>query len=199
MPARSTSPAPWLTGFLRSNWQELRKAESTWRKSQIDSDLHSYLSLLSKFSLEVTAAKSSFYREKLETSESNPHAVLQLIKSSNPTTCPLDPIPSALFQSISKDLLPFITFLINKSLSSGEVPSTFKTTRVFPILKKPTLDSSDANKYRLVSLLSFLSKILEHAVCHQLSLFLTQNQLQDPNQSGFKPAHSTETALIRVT
>ncbi|KAL7881592.1 hypothetical protein AOLI_G00084400 [Acnodon oligacanthus] len=55
-------------------------------------------------------------------------AVLQLIKSSNPTTCLLDPIPSALFQSISKDLLPFITFLINKSLSSGEVPSTPTTT-----------------------------------------------------------------------
>ncbi|KAL7875959.1 hypothetical protein AOLI_G00109220, partial [Acnodon oligacanthus] len=101
-------------------------------------------------------------------------AVLQLIKSSNPTTCPLDPIPSALFQSISKDLLPFITFLINKSLSSGEVPSAFKTTSVLPILKNPTLDSSDANNCR-------------------------PNQLQDPNQSGFKPAHSTETVLIAVT
>ncbi|KAL7860707.1 hypothetical protein AOLI_G00170560 [Acnodon oligacanthus] len=46
------------------------------------------------------------------------------------------------------DLLPFITFLINKSLSSGEVPSAFKTARVLPVLKKPTLDSSDANNYR---------------------------------------------------
>ncbi|XP_037388705.1 uncharacterized protein LOC119262025 [Pygocentrus nattereri] len=204
--------------------------------------LHSYQSLLSKFSLEVTAAKSSFYKGKLEASACDPRklfnifsslltpppppapcsltpedfvtffeekvdripqsfpsvptpstrphhlildpldcfsslstdAVLQLIKSSNPTTCPLDPIPSALFQSISEDLLPFITFLINESLTSGEVPATFKMASVLPILKKPTLDSSDVNNYR-------------------------PNQLQDPNQSGFKPAHSTETALVAVT
>uniref|UniRef100_A0A3B1J3V1 Reverse transcriptase domain-containing protein n=1 Tax=Astyanax mexicanus TaxID=7994 RepID=A0A3B1J3V1_ASTMX len=81
----------------------------------------------------------------------------------------------------------------------GHVPSTFKTARVVPILKKPTLDSLDVGNYRPVSLLSFLSKVLERAVYNQLSLFLTQNNLQDPNQSGFKPAHSTETALIAVT
>ena len=36
-------------------------------------------------------------------------------------------------------------------------------------------------------------------VSNQLSLHLSQNNLLDPNQSGFKPAHSTETALTAVT
>ncbi|KAI4903791.1 hypothetical protein NFI96_028861 [Prochilodus magdalenae] len=102
------------------------------------------------------------------------HDILQLLESSNPTTCPLDPIPSTLLQSISLDLLPFISSLINCSLSSGHVPQAFKTARVVPILKKPSLDSSDISSYR-------------------------PNRLQDINQSGFKPAHSTETALIAVT
>ncbi|KAI4888483.1 hypothetical protein NFI96_000279 [Prochilodus magdalenae] len=106
-----------------------------------------------------------------ETSEND---VLQLLESSNPTTCPLDPIPSTLLQSISLDLLPFISSPMNSSLSSGCVPQAFKTARVVPILKKPSLDSSDISSYR-------------------------PNQLQDINQSGFKPAHSTETALIAVT
>ncbi|KAI4879259.1 hypothetical protein NFI96_003947 [Prochilodus magdalenae] len=125
--------------------------------------------------------------------------ILQLLESSNPTTCPLDPIPSPLLRSISLDLLPFISSLINSSLSSGCVPQAFKTARVVPILKKPSLDSSDVSSYRPVSLLPFLSKILECAVYNQLSFFLSQNQLQDINQSRFKPAHSIETALIAVT
>ncbi|KAK3556109.1 hypothetical protein QTP70_005553 [Hemibagrus guttatus] len=124
--------------------------------------------------------------------------VLQIIRSCNPTTCPLDPIPSAVLQTISPDLLPFITTVINGSLTSGHVPTVFKKARVIPILKKPALDPSDISNYRPVSLLSFLSKILEH-VCNQMSDYLMQNNLHDPNQSGFKAAHSTETALLAVT
>ncbi|KAK3569479.1 hypothetical protein QTP86_031423 [Hemibagrus guttatus] len=125
--------------------------------------------------------------------------VLQITRSCNPTTCPLDPIPSAMLQTISPDLLPFITTVINGSLTSGHVPTAFKKARVIPILKKPALDPSDISNYRLVSLLSFLSKILERVVCNQLSDYLMQNNLHDPNQSGFKAAHSTETALLAVT
>ncbi|KAK3535465.1 hypothetical protein QTP70_016886 [Hemibagrus guttatus] len=113
--------------------------------------------------------------------------------------CPLDPIPSAMLQTISPDLVPFITTVINGSLTSGHVPTVFKKARVIPILKKPALDPSDISNYRPVSLLSFLSKILERVVCNQLSDYLMQNNLHDPNQSGFKAAHSTETALLAVT
>ncbi|KAK3553315.1 hypothetical protein QTP86_033831, partial [Hemibagrus guttatus] len=125
--------------------------------------------------------------------------VLQITQSCNPTTCPLDPIPSAMLQTISPDLLPFITTVINGSLTSGHVPTVFKKARFIPILKKPALDPSDISNYRPVSLLSFLSKILERVVCNQLSDYLMQNNLHDPNQSGFKAAHSTETALLAVT
>ncbi|KAK1794910.1 hypothetical protein P4O66_010108, partial [Electrophorus voltai] len=74
--------------------------------------------------------------------------ILQLLTSSNPLTCPLDPIPSTLFQTITRDLLPFISVIINNSLSSGYVPTAFKTSRVVPILKKATLDSSSITNYR---------------------------------------------------
>ncbi|KAK3537604.1 hypothetical protein QTP70_016999 [Hemibagrus guttatus] len=104
-----------------------------------------------------------------------------------------------MLQTISSDLLPFITTVINGSLTSGHVPTVFKKARVIPILKKPALDPSDISNYSPVSLLSFLSKILERVVCNQLSDYLMQNNLHDPNQSGFKAAHSTETALLAVT
>ncbi|XP_071256392.1 extracellular matrix organizing protein FRAS1-like [Salvelinus alpinus] len=93
-------------------------------------------------------------------------------------------------KTISGDLLPYLTSLINSSLTAGYVPSVFKRARVAPLLKKPTLDPSDVNNYRPVSLLSFLSKTLERAVLGQLSRYLSQNDLLDPNQSGFKTSHS---------
>ncbi|KAK3537535.1 hypothetical protein QTP70_013397 [Hemibagrus guttatus] len=228
---------------LRNNRRELRSAARKWKKSKLDTDLISYRTLLSKFSLDVTSAKTSFYKEKLETSAQDPRKlhnifssllnppappspssltakdfatfytekiericqtftslptsptshsqhsttpsltqlstvaseeVLQITRSCNPTTCPLDPIPSAMLQTISPDLLPFITTVINGSLMSGHVPTAFKKARVIPILKKPALDPSDISNYR-------------------------PNNLHDPNQSGFKAAHSTETALLAVT
>ncbi|KAK3548200.1 hypothetical protein QTP70_005168 [Hemibagrus guttatus] len=41
--------------------------------------------------------------------------VLQIIRSCNPNTSSLDPIPSTMLQTISPDLLPFITTVINGS------------------------------------------------------------------------------------
>ncbi|KAK3546414.1 hypothetical protein QTP70_026295, partial [Hemibagrus guttatus] len=79
-----------------------------------------------------------------------------------------------MLQTISPDLLTFITIVINGSLTSGHVPTAFKKARVIPILKKPALDPSDISNYR-------------------------PNNLHDPIQSGFKAAHSTGTALLAVT
>uniref|UniRef100_A0A8C2WWG8 Zona pellucida-like domain containing 1b n=1 Tax=Cyclopterus lumpus TaxID=8103 RepID=A0A8C2WWG8_CYCLU len=65
--------------------------------------------------------------------------------------------------------------------------------------KKPTLDPSEVNNYRPVSLLPFLSKTLERAIFNQVSSFLHCNNLLDPHQSGFKAGHSTETTLLAVS
>ncbi|KAK3516053.1 hypothetical protein QTP70_004001 [Hemibagrus guttatus] len=53
-----------------------------------------------------------------------------------------------MLQTISPDLLPFITTVINGSLTSGHVPTAFKKARVIPILKKPALDPSDISNYK---------------------------------------------------
>ncbi|KAK3517404.1 hypothetical protein QTP70_008935 [Hemibagrus guttatus] len=74
---KNSFPAPWLSDVLRNNRRELRSAARKWKKSKLDTDLISYRTLLSKFSLDVTSAKTSFYKEKLETSAQDPRKLLQ--------------------------------------------------------------------------------------------------------------------------
>ncbi len=125
--------------------------------------------------------------------------VSKLLLSSHPTTYPLDPIPSHLFQAISSTLLPALTHIINTSLLTGIFPTAFNQARVTPLLKKPTLNTSLLENYRPVSLLPFIAKTLERVVFNQVSLFLSQNNKLDAKQSGFRSGHSTETALLSVT
>ncbi|KAK3571451.1 hypothetical protein QTP86_012079 [Hemibagrus guttatus] len=226
---KTSCPAPWLSDVLRNNRRELRSAERKWKKSQLDADLISYHTLLSKFSSDVTSAKTSLYKEKIEASAQDPRMLHNIFFSLlNP---PAPPAPSSLttedfatfytenmrrsarpsllpnfiyitqsglryffieaffnrsskrcfanhpvLQSyhlstgsnpfhyapeISPEFLSFITTVINGSITSGHVPTAFKKARVIPILKKPALDPSDISNHRPVSLLLFLSKILE--------------------------------------
>ena len=53
--------------------------------------------------------------------------------------------------------------------------------------------------YRPVSNLFFRSKLIEKAVSLQLKHYLSQNNLLDIYQSGYRMYHSTETALLKIT
>ncbi len=124
--------------------------------------------------------------------------ISKLILSSHPTTCQLDPIPSHLLQAISPAVVPVLAHIVNTSLHTGIFPSAFKQARITQLLKKPTLNPTLLGNYRPVSLLPFIAKTLERVVFNQVTAFLTQNNLLDSNQSGFKSGYSTETALLSV-
>ena len=125
--------------------------------------------------------------------------VRKIISKSNPTSCPLDPIPTPLFVECLDELLPTLTHIVNESLRSGCFPSPFKCAVVKPLLKKPTLDQNVLKNYRPVSNLSFLSKIVEKIVLNQLFTYLNTHSLLPSNQSAYRPSHCTETALVKVT
>ena len=53
--------------------------------------------------------------------------------------------------------------------------------------------------YRLVSILLFISKILQKVVLQQLCDHLNAADTLEPFQSAYRSDHSTETLLLRVT
>ena len=69
---------------------------------------------------------------------------------------------------------------------------------VTPILTKSGLNADCASNNRLVSNLSFLSKLIERLVCRQLTSYLTNHHLLAPLQSAYREHHLTETATLRV-
>ena len=57
-----------------------------------------------------------------------------------PKSCELDPIPTSLVLECLDTVLSNMTSIINDSLTSGILPSSYKSAIVTPLLKKPSLD-----------------------------------------------------------
>ncbi|GBL97879.1 hypothetical protein AVEN_126995-1 [Araneus ventricosus] len=90
-----------------------------------------------------------------------------------------------------------ITFY-NKCLSLQCYPNPLKTGVIVLFLKKGKnkSDISDIKSYLPVSLLPTLGKILEKLLLERLNHHLRRNNLQHPNQYGFRTNRSPEEAIL---
>ena len=90
-----------------------------------------------------------------------------------------------------------LTHIYNLCIKNSIFPEELKIAKVVPLPKSKEL--SDPNNYRPISLLSIISKPLEKHIHKHLLDYLDEFSLLHPLQSGYRPKHSCQTALLHMT
>ena len=127
-----------------------------------------------------------------------PTEVLTVINELNVNSgAGLDGLDNRFIKLASHILIYPLTDLFNLSLSSCELPAIWKCARITPLHKGG--DILDCNNYRPISIICSVAKVFEKLIYNQLSQYFTTNNLLSPFQSGFRPNHSTASALLNLT
>ena len=167
-----------FSSFFKSKIENIRKNFDSYKGNPLEMDIKSECNL------------SSF-------STVNSDELYKIIKNSPNKTCNLDPAPTSIVKQCAGILSQVIARLVNLTISTGNVPNTFKKAIVSPLIKKPNGDTSFTN-YRPISNLPFISKVAEKVIANQMNSYIKENKLDEPLQSAYKKKHSTHTALIKV-
>ena len=97
-----------------------------------------------------------------------------------------------------KDLGPraieYITAFFNLSVTTCQIPAIWKSSLIIPI-PKPGKDTSVGTSYRHISLLCPAAKVLESLILPTINKYIQPA----PDQHGFRPDHSTTSALLQMT
>ena len=113
--------------------------------------------------------------------------VLKTLKAGK-ASCP-DGINNRVLIEAAGQLAPHLCDLLNQSLNTCSVPSSWKISNVCPVFKSG--DLSIPSNYRPVSLLSSIDKVLERIIFKHVYNYLKYTDFFTPHQSGFMPGDST--------
>ena len=127
----------------------------------------------------------------------NGEEIRSIIKHRRIKVGPGDPLPAFLVEKHLDELLPHLVKLVNLSLSDQSCEGLTEA-HVVPILKSFDLDNEKFKNFRPVSLLSFISKLIERVVHSRINSYLDENDLQTSTQFGYKKHHSCETLLLKL-
>ena len=90
--------------------------------------------------------------------------------------------------------IDYITALFNLSVTTCQIPAIWKSSLIIPI-PKPGTDTSVGTSYPPISLLCPAAKVLDSLILPTINKYLQPA----PDQHGFRPDHSTTSALLQMT
>ena len=133
-----------------------------------------------------------------QVSETVPEKILSILKGLNPSMAAgIDNLSGKFLKDGAHVLARPVSQLCNLSIKIKSFPRSCQIAKVKPIFKKGS--KTNPQNYRPISLLPFLSKIIERIVHDQTEEFLSKNKLLYRLQSGFRKKYSKNTCLGHLT
>lgn len=126
----------------------------------------------------------------------NENLVTKIFKSIKSKASGIDGINNDMVFLTLPHTLKLLTSIINNSIISSTYPTLWKTAVIKPLPKLS--DPKDLKDLRPISILPFLSKVLEKVVYQQVLEFCDANNIFPDLQSGFRRGRSTASALSDV-
>ena len=145
-----------------------------------------------------TLPKKYFLTEKrLITIDFNKDDILKIIRNLNVNKAHgHDEISIRMLKICDSAVTEPLSILFKNCIGSGIFPNIWKMSHIIPTHKKN--DKCLINNYRPVSLLPICSKIFERIIYNPVFLYLENNNLLTPNQSGFRPNDSCVNQLLSI-
>ena len=99
-----------------------------------------------------------------------------------------------LLVNVLESYLPPLKHISDLSFESGIFPDSLKIAKITPAYKSGC--TSSLSNYKLISVLSCFSKMLERIMYTQLYSYLEENKILYSKRFDFQTGHSTDHAII---
>ena len=107
-----------------------------------------------------------------------------------------DDLQAKVFKHCIFDLSSVLTHIMNLCIQQCIFPSELKIAKIIPVFKAGEKES--LNNYRPIAVLPCISKIFEKLIHKRMMDFIQKHDLLYENQYGFRPNHSTSSAIAHV-
>jgi len=189
----------------KAAWKFIRSSTFTTKRDQTPAlDIvrtNEYFASIvsSQNSTELITPRSEDTETAFEIKELDEVVVLQLLMKVNPSTSSgQEELPAFLVKELARELTPNITAIFNRSITCASVPDSWKKANITAIWKGKG-SKKEAQKYRPISVLPLLGRVLEKAVAAQLSDYCEGMNIIPQQQFGFRRRSNCEMALLSAT
>lgn len=203
--AGNNSKEQWkiINSFLNKNTSELTITELQIADRVLDQPIDIANEFNSFYCKQASSTPPSSNKSQVRSSQSfylfptDPNEIISIIHNLKVTSPGLDGIHSSYIKLIANHIAVPLSRIINLIFKTGTFPSQLKQAKIIPVFKKG--ERTFISNYRPIAILSSFSKIIEKCIEKRITNYLSKFSILTPSQFGFRPAFSTNLALLTFT